>query len=159
MHYYQVGNYEPYMYENMYMIAHEQAFDKYELDVMIQDVIDEYVEKYATQKEVYTKCKIKPCNIDIEQMFEEVILTGLSYKYGFKICRPSTTISLYNYHLFRKSPRGREDFLAQRYKDYDIPLTYECSICNKKCKILNKRKILEEDNHESNRRCMEKDIN
>ena len=67
LNYYKISHYEPYDGSDDIIVGHKSRFTDSELSVMVYDVIDDYVNRYADE-DLYDDERRMPCDIAEEIM-------------------------------------------------------------------------------------------
>lgn len=145
LNYYRISCYTPYEYPDYIIMAHKDRFTSSELSVMVYDVIDDYVSKYA-KKDSYDGKQQMPCDINVFNFFEKgLLIYGLHLKYDFIKCSIVGEASVESGYLLRDN-EFQSPFLHKRYKDLEIG---QCKKCKRRehiafdkyeCLVKNKRR-------------------
>lgn len=135
LNYYKISHYEPYEDSEDIIVGHKSYFTDSELSVMVYDVIDNYVHKYADE-DLYNDKRRMPCDIHTSDLLKRALLIqGLHLRYGFVKCPISSEASFEAGYLFRDD--GLESpFLHDKYKELKIG---QCKECKKKDSLLFKK--------------------
>lgn len=149
LNYYKISCYAPYECSDDIIVGHKSRFTDSELSVMVYDVIDNYVHKYADE-DLYHKTM--PCDIHTSNLFERgLLIHGLHSKYGFVRCPIVGEASVESGYLLRDDDL-QSPFLHDKYKELPIG---QCEECKKKgsllfnhygCPVKNPRNKMEEEN-------------
>lgn len=149
LNYYKISCYEPYECSDDIIVGYKSRFTDSELSVMVYDVIDNYVHKYADE-DLYHKTM--PCDIHTSNLFERgLLIHGLHSKYGFVRCPIVGEASVESGYLLRDDDL-QSPFLHDKYKELPIGQCEECkkedSLLFKKygCPVKNPRNKMEKKN-------------
>lgn len=150
LNYYQISCYEPYECSDDIIIGHKSHFTDSELSIMVYDVIDNYVHKYADE-DLYNDNRHMPCDIHTSDLLKRMLLIhGLHLKYGFIKCPIVGKASFEAGYLLRDDDL-QTPFLHSQYKDLEIG---QCQECKRKdstlfkqygCPVKNPRREMEEE--------------
>ena len=132
LNYYKISHYEPYECLDDIIMGHKSRFTDSELSVMVYDVIDDYVHKYADE-DLYDNEKRMPCDVHTSNLFKRgLLIHGLHSKYGFVRCPIVGEASVEEGYLFRDDGL-QSPFLHGRYKELPIG---QCKECKKEDSLL-----------------------
>lgn len=126
LNYYKISHYEPYDGSDDIIMGHKSYFTDSELSVMVYDVIDDYVHKYADE-DSYDDEKRMPCNINTSDLIKRrmLLIHGLHLRYGFVKCPITSKASFESGYLFRDD-NLQSPFLHGKYKELKIGQCKEC---------------------------------
>lgn len=128
LNYYKISHYEPYEASDDIIMGHKSYFTDSELSIMVYDVIDDYVHKYADE-DLYNDEKRMPCDIRTSDLLKRMLLVeGLHLRYGFVKCPIVSKASFEAGYLFRDD-NLQSPFLHDKYEELPIG---QCKKCNKK---------------------------
>ncbi len=144
LNYYKISHYEPYECSDDIIVGHKSRFTDSELSVMVYDIIDNYVHKYADE-DVYHKTM--PCDVHTSNLFERgLLIHGLHSKYGFVRCPIVGEASVEEGYLLRDDGL-QSPFLRGKYKELPIGQCKECkkedflSFKKDGCPVKNPRRV------------------
>ena len=152
LNYYKISHYEPYDDSDDIIMGHKSYFTDSELSVMVYDIIDDYVHKYADE-DSYDDERRMPCQIHTSDLIKKrmLLIHGLHLRYGFVKCPIVSEASFEAGYLFRDDDL-QSPFLHNKYKELPIGQCKECkrenSLLFKKhgCPVKNPRNKTEEEN-------------
>ena len=150
LNYYKISHYEPYDGSDDIIVGHKSRFTDSELSVMVYDVIDDYVNRYADE-DLYDDERRMPCDIHTSDLLNRrmLLIQGLRLRYGFVACTILGKASVEAGYLFRNDGL-LSPFLHGKYKELSIGQCKECkrkgSLLFKKdgCPVKNPRNKMEE---------------
>ncbi|WP_299523337.1 hypothetical protein [uncultured Methanobrevibacter sp.] len=152
-HIYKIGTFHPFDdCEEELLLIHTNQYDEQQLGVMVQDVLDEFIDR-ACKENVFGDKGMEPCLITVGRLLN-IIAVELKRKYGFerKIIRATTRIE--DGKLFTNEKEVNR-FLKERYADKVISACDKC--CRKNmynfdgCIVDNKRYPKSDDGEEDNK--------
>ena len=152
LNYYKISHYEPYDGSDDIIVGHKSRFTDSELSVMVYDVIDDYVNRYADE-DSYDDERRMPCDMHTSDLLSRrmLLIQGLRLRYGFVTCTILGKASVEAGYLFRNDGL-QSPFLHSKYKKLPIGQCKECkrkdSLLFKKdgCPVKNPRNKMEEEN-------------
>lgn len=126
LNYYKISHYEPYDDSDDIIMGHKSYFTDSELSVMVYDVIDDYVHKYADE-DLYDDERRMPCDIHTFDLLKRrmLLIHGLHLRYGFVKCPITSEASFEVGYLFRDDGL-QSPFLHDKYKKLPIRQCKEC---------------------------------
>ena len=117
LNYYKISHYEPYDDSDDIIMGHKSYFTDSELSVMVYDIIDDYVHKYADE-DSYDDERRMPCQIHTSDLIKRrmLLIHGLHLRYGFVKCPIVSKASFEAGYLFRDDDL-QSPFLHNKYKE------------------------------------------
>lgn len=138
MYFYEIEVYHLFFENGKIIMGHDDCFDNYQLNIIVQEAFDECIEKYCN-KSLLDKGE-EACRIEVGTIFEEYLPLQLK-NHGFKSIKINATCSIQSGTLFVDDNECNPVF-KNRYKDEILP---PCKKCERvgydgKCVVPNKRK-------------------
>lgn len=138
MYFYEIKVCHSFFENGKIIMGHDDCFDNYQLNIIVQEAFDECIEKYCN-KTILEKGE-EACRMEIGTIFEEYLPLQLK-NHGFKSIKINTTCSIQNGTLF-VDDNECNSVLKNRYKDEILP---PCKKCERvgyegKCVVPNARK-------------------
>ena len=122
MYFYRIEVYHSFTEPTYMIMSHKYYFDKYQLDIIVQEAFDECIEKYYN-KTVLDEGE-EACGIEVETIFEEYLPLQLK-NHGFKNIKINETCSIMGGTLFCDNG-VHNPVLMDRYKNKVLPPCKKC---------------------------------
>lgn len=122
MYFYEIEVYHQLLGSDKIIMSHDDCFDNYQLNIIVQEAFDECIEKYCN-KPLLEKGE-EACRMDIETIFEKHLPSQLK-NHGFKSIKINATCLIQSGVLFADDA-PTNIVLKNRYKDEILPSCKKC---------------------------------
>lgn len=122
MYFYEIEAYYPFYENDKIIMGHDECFDNHQLNIIVQEVFDECIEKYI-DKSVLDKGE-EACRIEVGTIFEKHLPLQLK-NHGFKNIKINETCSIRGGTLFCDTGVNNH-VLMDRYKNEVLPPCKKC---------------------------------
>lgn len=122
MHFYQIGVYDPFYENDKIIMGHDECFDNYQLNIIVQEAFDECIEKYCN-KTLLDEGE-EACRMEVGTIFKEYLPLQLKNR-GFWSIKIDGTCSIMDGVLF-SDDEVTNLILKSRYKDKILPPCKKC---------------------------------